>query len=114
MRSMQHWFRCKTPIIVTAGVLLKQLVPEAHGFSLTDADAGDPQPITCHVLDSARGKPAAGLKVQLFRCEEGSRCAASATHLLPAPSAAHGAHLPELKAPKSCTLHDGGDVCFCA
>lgn len=59
----------------SAGVLLKQLVPEAHGFSLQSAGAGERPPITCHVLDTATGTPAVGLGVLLARCEDGTRCA---------------------------------------
>ena len=59
----------------SAGVLLKQLAPEEHGFSVQRAGAGERPPITCHVLDTATGTPAVGLAVALSRSEDGTRCA---------------------------------------
>lgn len=61
--------------VASAGVLLRHINPGAHGVDLLHADVTSRQQVTCHVLDTTRGRPATSLPVVLLRSEEGSRCA---------------------------------------
>lgn len=80
VRSRAACLRCSGAVALrecevaqSAGVLLKQLMPGAHRLSNVHAGAGERPPITCHVLDTATGTPAVGLRVILAKTEAGTR-----------------------------------------